>query len=120
MDYDPLLAKLIGYGTDREQAISRLTRGLSEYFVGGIKTNIPLFRRILNDPDFRAAKIDTGFLDRLLKRKEDASVDEEAPEVAAIAAALFAALDTRIANGSKGATETSSNWISAARREAMR
>jgi len=120
MDYDPLLAKLIGYGADREQAMSRLTRALNEYFVGGIKTNISLFRRILNDPDFRGAKIDTGFLDRLLKRKEDTSADEEAAEVAAIAAGLFAALDARIANGSKGATDTSSNWKAAARREAMR
>src|SRR5271170_7529339 len=40
IDYDPLLAKLIGYGTDRTQTISRLTRALHEYFVGGIKTNI--------------------------------------------------------------------------------
>jgi acetyl-CoA carboxylase biotin carboxylase subunit len=120
MDYDPLLAKLIGYGTDREQAISRLTRALSEYFVGGIKTNISLFRRILSDPDFCAARIDTGFLDRLLKWKEDASVDEDAAEVAAIAAGLFAALDTRIASGSKSATDKGSNWMSAARREGMR
>ena len=52
MDYDPLLAKLIGYGTDRDQVIGRLTRALSEYFVGGIKTNISLFRRILRDADF--------------------------------------------------------------------
>jgi acetyl-CoA carboxylase, biotin carboxylase subunit len=120
MDYDPLLAKLIGYGTDREQAIGRLTRALDEYFVGGIKTNLSLFRRILSDSDFRRAKIDTGFLDRLLKQKEDVSVDEEAAEVAAIAAGFFAALDTRIANGSKSATDTGSNWMSAARREAMR
>ncbi|MGB9086164.1 MAG: acetyl-CoA carboxylase biotin carboxylase subunit, partial [Terriglobales bacterium] len=40
MDYDPLLAKLIGYGTDRQQAIMRLDRALYEYFVAGIKTNI--------------------------------------------------------------------------------
>ncbi len=71
IDYDPLLAKLIGYGADREQAIARLTRALGEYFVGGIKTNISLFRRILRDADFRAAKLDTGFLDRMLKRPED-------------------------------------------------
>ena len=71
IDYDPLLAKLIGYGSDREQAIARLTRALGEYFVGGIKTNISLFRRILHDADFRAAKLDTGFLDRMLKRTEE-------------------------------------------------
>src|SRR5437660_7607268 len=52
IDYDPLLAKLIGYGSDRAQATSRLVRALNEYFVGGIKTNISLFRRILRDPDF--------------------------------------------------------------------
>ncbi len=40
IDYDPLLAKLIGYGATREEAISRLQRALYEYFVGGIKTNI--------------------------------------------------------------------------------
>jgi acetyl-CoA carboxylase biotin carboxylase subunit len=120
MDYDPLLAKLIGYGSDREQAIGRLTRALNEYFVGGIKTNISLFRRILGDGDFRAGKLDTGFLDRLLKRKQDASVDENAAEVAAIAAGLFAALDTRVSDGSQSATDPASNWRSAARREGLR
>jgi acetyl-CoA carboxylase biotin carboxylase subunit len=120
MDYDPLLTKLIGYGSDREQAIGRLTRALNEYFVGGIKTNISLFRRILGDGDFRAGKLDTGFLDRLLTRKQDAPVDENAAEVAAIAAGLFAALDTRIADGSKGALDTASNWKSSARREGLR
>jgi len=119
MDYDPLLAKLIGYGSDREQAIGRLTRALNEYFVGGIKTNISLFRRILGDEDFRAGKLDTGFLDRMLKRKQDAMVDENAAEVAAIAAGLFAVLDTRVANGSS-ATNNASNWKSAARREGLR
>src|SRR6202162_6390311 len=92
MDYDPLLAKLIGYGTDREQAIARLTRALNEYFVGGIKTNISLFRRILSDPDFRAAKIDTGFLDRLLKQpRAQVATDPAAVDVAGIAARIFAA-----------------------------
>src|ERR1700723_2472834 len=83
IDYDPLLAKLIGYGSDRDQAMARLTRALSEYFVGGIKTNLPLFRRILDDEDFRAAKLDTGFLDRMLKRNEANPDDSNATEVAA-------------------------------------
>src|SRR5215468_7311576 len=95
MEYDPLLAKLIGYGSDRDQTIGRLTRALNEYFVGGIKTNINLFRRILSSPDFRAAKIDTGFLDRLLKQKEkpgDSQTDAQTTEVAVIAAGMFAVL----------------------------
>jgi acetyl-CoA carboxylase biotin carboxylase subunit len=128
MDYDPLLAKLIGYGTDREQAISRLTRALNEYFVGGIKTNISLFRRILNDPHFRDAKLDTGFLDRLLTRKpSETPTDPKAGEVAAIAAGIFAALGASLAatgerpDGSAQDKPTAtSNWKRAARRDALR
>ena len=92
VDYDPLLAKLIGYGTDRAQAISRLTRALHEYFVGGIKTNISLFRRILTDADFQAGKVDAGYLDRLLKSKLPEVRGEDA-EIAAIAAGVFGILD---------------------------
>jgi acetyl-CoA carboxylase biotin carboxylase subunit len=104
VDYDPLLAKLIGYGTDREQATGRLIRALNEYFVGGIKTNISLFRRILSDPDFRAAKLDTGYLDRLLGRPERfPDKDGKAGmEVAAIAAGLFAIMDMQSASSPNG------------------
>jgi acetyl-CoA carboxylase biotin carboxylase subunit len=62
--------------------------------VGGIKTNISLFRRILLDKDFRAGKLDTGFLDRLLADgPAEAAGSEEHAKIAAVAAGLFAALD---------------------------
>jgi len=131
MDYDPLLAKLIGYGSDRNQAISRLTRALNEYFVGGIKTNISLFRRILNHPDFRAARIDTGFLDRMLQQRKDPpdpEGDTEATEIAVIAAGMFTALGSAAAgaheraatDGPPAKADTPSNWKTVARREALR
>jgi acetyl-CoA carboxylase biotin carboxylase subunit len=121
IDYDPLLAKLIGYGADREQAISRLARALNEYFVGGIKTNISLFRRILRDKDFIAAKLDTGFLDRMLKQSEDKAVDSNAVNVAAVAAGVFAALSTTPSHATSTVTnEAISNWKTASRREALR
>jgi acetyl-CoA carboxylase biotin carboxylase subunit len=128
IDYDPLLAKLIGYGGDRDQAIARLTRALSEYFVGGIKTNISLFRRILRDSEFRAANLDTGFLDRMLKRPGDKRVDSRAAEVAAIAAGMFAtfgatsaAAGEYAAGGGSGAVDAAtSNWKAASRREGLR
>jgi acetyl-CoA carboxylase biotin carboxylase subunit len=125
LDYDPLLAKLIGYGSDRDQAIARLTRALNEYFVGGIKTNISLFRRILRDADFRAAKLDTGFLDRMLKRAEDKRVDSREAEVAAIAAGMFAALGASAGahaadSASIAVDATASKWKEAGRREALR
>jgi acetyl-CoA carboxylase biotin carboxylase subunit len=123
IDYDPLLAKLIGYGTDREQAISRLTRALNEYFVGGIKTNISLFRRILQDSDFHAAKLDTGFLDRMAKRAQDKKADPQTAEAAAIAAAIFAALGSQTnstRDKSSLGDNATSNWKGAAYREALR
>ncbi len=125
LDYDPLLAKLIAYGTDREQAIMRLRRALSEYFVAGIKTNISLFQRILQDPDFQAGNLDTGFLDRLLAtKKKTPSEDTPEPAIAAIAAGLFAALDPESARRKNGTVERSasaaSNWKQKGRSEALR
>jgi len=92
VDYDPLLAKLIGYGENRDQTISRLVRALNEYFVGGIKTNISLFQRILDDEEFRAGKFDTGYLDRLLRSEAKRTKNNQA-DIAALAAGLFAMLD---------------------------
>ncbi len=91
LDYDPLLAKLIAYGEDRQQVINRLRRALAEYFIGGIKTNLSLFRRILLHPDFQAGRVDTGFLDRLLQEppRGDARTARRTP-IVALAAAIFA------------------------------
>jgi acetyl-CoA carboxylase, biotin carboxylase subunit len=128
MDYDPLLAKLVGYGTDREQVIGRLTRALNEYFVGGIKTNISLFRRILGNPDFRAAKMDTGFLDRMVQQKpEQSESDPQMTEVAVIAAGLFAMLGStavrtgeKVAGNGSAKASPASNWKNVARKEGLR
>ena len=66
LEYDPMLSKLIVWSDTREHAIEKMLRALSEYHVGGIKTNIPLFRCILEDPAFRAGDLHTGYLDALL------------------------------------------------------
>src|SRR5437870_1389731 len=124
IDYDPLLAKLIGYGSDRAQAVSRLRRALDEYLVGGIKTNISLFRRILGDQDFQAGKPDTGYLDRLLHTTQVSSGDQHA-DAAAIAAGIFATLDSASATangvaGDRPAVATASTWKQAARIDGLR
>ncbi|MGH9535672.1 MAG: acetyl-CoA carboxylase biotin carboxylase subunit, partial [Terriglobales bacterium] len=66
LEYDPLLSKLIAWGENRPQALARMRRALGEYHIGGIRTNLPLFRRILDDPEFAAGHVDTGYLARLL------------------------------------------------------
>ncbi|HEX3376763.1 MAG TPA: hypothetical protein VHS29_07870, partial [Candidatus Acidoferrales bacterium] len=62
--YDSLVAKLIAFGDTRSEAIVRMRRALEMFVVEGIKTSIPLQRKIMLDPDFSAGKLDTHFLDR--------------------------------------------------------
>ncbi|HXB57564.1 MAG TPA: acetyl-CoA carboxylase biotin carboxylase subunit [Vicinamibacteria bacterium] len=62
--YDSLVAKLMTHGRDRKEAIARMRRCLELMVVEGIKTNIPLHRRILDDPDFQAGRVDTRFMER--------------------------------------------------------
>jgi len=63
--YDSLIAKLIAYGHDRAEAIARMQSSLDGFVVEGIKTTIPLHKRILAAPEFVAGKLDTHFLERL-------------------------------------------------------
>ncbi len=60
--YDPLFAKLIVRGTDREDALSRLRRALSEFRVEGISTSLPFHRAILDDEAFVSGEYTTGFV----------------------------------------------------------
>jgi acetyl-CoA carboxylase biotin carboxylase subunit len=62
--YDPLLAKIIAAGADRAEAIQRLAAALDAYRVDGVRTTVPLHRRILAHPDFRQGAVHTRFLER--------------------------------------------------------
>jgi acetyl-CoA carboxylase biotin carboxylase subunit len=64
--YDSLIAKIITYGRDRNEAIARMRRTLEMTVVEGIKTSIPLQLKIINDPDFQAARINTSFMERFM------------------------------------------------------
>ena len=71
--YDSLIAKLIVRGRDRAEAISRMSRALEMFVVEGIFTSIPLHRRIMADPDFRAGDFDTKFMERFLAPAKEAA-----------------------------------------------
>jgi acetyl-CoA carboxylase biotin carboxylase subunit len=68
--YDSMIAKLITHGKDREEAVARMQRCLDLMVVGGISTNIALHARILSDPEFRAGRLSTAFLDNYFPRQE--------------------------------------------------
>ena len=84
--YDTLMSKLIVWGADRPIACERMARALAEYRVVGVRTTIPVLERIIAHPDFRAGRLSTGFLDRVLPgvRAEDG----RHRDVAVIAAVL--------------------------------
>ncbi|WP_048163166.1 acetyl-CoA carboxylase biotin carboxylase subunit [Thermogladius calderae] len=66
IDYNPLISKVIAYGRDRNEAVSRLLRSLNEYVVEGIQTNIPFVKAIINSPSFRDATYTTTYVEQSL------------------------------------------------------
>ena len=66
--YDSMIAKLIVHGSNRAEAIARMERALDMFVIEGIKTSIPLQKRILADEDFRAGRISTRFMERFLDK----------------------------------------------------
>jgi acetyl-CoA carboxylase biotin carboxylase subunit len=118
--YDPLVSKLITWGDDRAHAIARMRRALAEYEVVGIRTTIPFFEWVLDDPDFLAARFDTTFIDRKLAERRGApfqiaTADEE--DLAALAAALHMVLRTP---ASAERPSPPSRWRDQARVEGLR
>jgi len=63
--YDSLVAKLIAYGKNREEAILRLSRALDEFIIEGVKTTIPFHQKLIQRKEFLKGDFDTGFLDRI-------------------------------------------------------
>jgi len=78
--YDSLIAKVITYGRDRQEAIARMRRTLEMTVVDGIKTSIPMHLKILGEPDFVAGRLSTSFMDRFMKdaRKPGGTLAESA------------------------------------------
>ena len=88
LEYDPLIAKLVVWAPNRDTAVARLARALDEYYIGGIKTNLSFFQRLVDSAEFRSGEIDTGFLDRWTAPPQKSQPEPER------AAALAAALET--------------------------
>ena len=88
--YDPMIAKLIVWGEDRDAAARRLSRALAEYRVGGLATNREFLYRLSRHRAYRAGEIDTGFIDRY--RAELIPAPAPAPTEALAAASLIRVL----------------------------
>ena len=120
--YDSMISKLIVWGDSREEATARLRRVLSEYRVVGVKTTVPFFQWLVDQPEFVEARFDTTYLDRVLAgRKGEPFVapDESDEEDAVVAAAIASWLRTHRAVAG-AAPDGASAWRLAARRDGLR
>jgi acetyl-CoA carboxylase biotin carboxylase subunit len=121
--YDSMIAKLIAWGGSRDRAIERLSRALREYHVLGIRTTIPFFLWLMQQPEYRQGRYDTTYLDRLLVERRGESfstfTDEESERIA-IAAALDAYQRASAGRDRQAPGTARSRWTSLARREGLR
>jgi propionyl-CoA carboxylase alpha chain len=114
MFYDPLIGKLISWGTDRDQAINRMKRALREYIISGIQTTIPFCLRVLEHPQYKNGKYDTNFVSNHMEEmKSKIDSDEKIVKLAAIAISHLKEREISLQRGlniNGGVNKTKSRW----------
>jgi acetyl-CoA carboxylase biotin carboxylase subunit len=126
--YDPMLAKLIVWGADRGQAVTRMRRALVDLIVQGVETSRDFHIKVMDDDDFRRGAIDIQWLERKLPDILGKPASEDAMMVAAVAGVLLAERDrsARAVSLSPGSASPASesaaldSWKQAARIEGLR
>lgn len=86
--YDPMIAKLVVHGADRNEAIERLCRAIDEYYINGIQTTLPFGKWAVRTEAFRSGQFDTGFIEKHYRPEYLMESDDAAAEVAALLGAL--------------------------------
>jgi acetyl-CoA carboxylase biotin carboxylase subunit len=117
IDYDPMLGKLIAYGSNRAQSLTRLARALSETEILGVETTLPLFRWLVAEPDFLAGRFDVQWLDRELERATRQGIDVRSDDLLLASIALA---DEEAPVSSARESSSASVWSRASRLEALR
>ena len=105
-DYDPMLAKVIVWGSDRAQALARLDSALAESVVLGVPTNLEYLRLLLADPAVIAGALDTSLIERRLPH-----LAFEDPDFAALAAAALVLREREIRPGRTGPGSSSADGL---------
>ena len=107
--YDPMIAKLVVWGVDRERALSRLSRAMNDYRIAGVATNIDFLRRLISTKQFRNAEIDTGFIEK--NRSQIAVQSNHNAEQNLLLIALYIQLDRhRVSITNQRSTDFLSPW----------
>jgi len=106
--YDPMIAKLIAFGKDREEAISRLIRAIDEYKIIGVETTLPFCKFVLKHEAFVSGHFDTHFVNKYFSPEKLFTENEEEAFIASF-------VSSRLLNSSKSISvnshqRTASNW----------
>jgi acetyl-CoA carboxylase biotin carboxylase subunit len=107
--YDPMIAKLIVFGKDRDEAIDRMLRAIKDYRISGVATTLPFCRFALNHEAFRSGKFDTNFV-KYYWKPEEIAFSEAEEEVKAIAAAITWELKEKKPLQSADGGDRASDW----------
>lgn len=109
--YDPMISKLITWGNTRKEAISKMNRALSEYYISGLTTNIKFLSTIIRHKHFQSGKYDINFIDNNIDNLLTQIRSTENIQDEAAAAALSALLKfEHISNGLSKKKSNSNNW----------
>jgi len=110
--YDPMIAKLIVHGADREEAIARMRAALGEYHVAGVHTNVEFLHRLTAAPSFVEARLDTALIER---ERAWLFAPPAPPSRLALDLAVLAFVPTRQLRGSRASPwEDTHGWKSGA------
>jgi 3-methylcrotonyl-CoA carboxylase alpha subunit len=105
--YDPMIAKVIAHGPDRDTALDRLSAALTGTLVAGPKTNTAFLRALCDAPEFRSGRFDTGFIDRNLQAL---GAVERAPADRAVALGALRLLEDELASAGIAPAQHGSPW----------
>ncbi|MFN7013165.1 MAG: acetyl-CoA carboxylase biotin carboxylase subunit [Bacteroidia bacterium] len=110
--YDPMIAKLITHGKDREEAISRMLRAIDDYKITGVETTLPFCSFVLKHPAFTSGNFDTHFVKKYFTPEVLKKSSEDEERMAALFAAMLFAEKQKTVNApqQQSASQRSSKW----------
>jgi acetyl-CoA carboxylase biotin carboxylase subunit len=106
--YDPMIAKLIVFGSDRAEAIERMIRAIDEYDITGIKTTLAFGKFVMQHHAFRSGNFDTHFVGKYFNAERPVYEDEDEAFIAAVAAAM--AFKVPVGTVAASQQPAASNW----------
>ena len=107
--YDPMIAKLVTHGKDREEAMQRMIRAIDEYQITGIETTLPFGKFVMQHEAFRSGNFDTHFVGKYFTPEKLQHFNEEEAKAAAYVMARIME-EAKIKARSPVAENTTSNW----------